>query len=76
MIKMENHRTSFLIGEAPKPKASPKNPYKIMAWADISKREQQIFFSEQPSISGDTLYPFTTLSTEDMYIAKWKISAR
>ena len=47
VIQMENHRTFSYrkVGEAPKPKAQPKNPYKIMVWAGISKKEQQIFVS-------------------------------
>ena len=40
MIQLENHRTFSYrkVGKVPKPKARPKNPYKVMVWAGISKK--------------------------------------
>ena len=40
MIQLENHRTFSYrkVGEAPRPKARAKHPYKVMVWAGISKR--------------------------------------
>ena len=40
MIQLENHRTFSYrkVNAPPKPKARPKNPYKVMVWAGISRR--------------------------------------
>ena len=40
MIQLENHRTFSYrkVGEAPRPKAQPKHPLKIMVWTGISKK--------------------------------------
>ena len=40
MIQLENHRTFSYrkIGAAPKPKARPRNPFRVMVWAGISKK--------------------------------------
>ena len=40
MVQLENHRTFSYrkAGAAPKPKARPKNPYRIMVWAGISRK--------------------------------------
>ena len=40
MIQLENHQTFSYrkVGEAPRPKARPKYPLKIMVWAGISRK--------------------------------------
>ena len=40
MIQLENHRTFSYrkVGEAPRPKAWPKYPLKIMVWGEISRK--------------------------------------
>jgi len=40
MIQLENHSTFSYrkVGEAPRPKARAKHPFKVMVWAGISKK--------------------------------------
>ena len=40
MIQLENHHTFSYrkVGEAPRPKARAKHPYKVMVWAGISRK--------------------------------------
>ena len=69
MIQLENHRTFSYrkVNAAPKPKARPKNPYKVMVWAGyIEKRSHKYLssqrFSRQCGLSRSSSDPSSAIS--------------